>query len=51
MLEIILVGFATILSLFFILLWIEDHFNQDDEFVTVKDWHNFQTAMNKKGKN
>lgn len=48
MLEIILIGFATIFTLFFILLWIENHFNQDDEFLSVKEWHNFQSAM--KGK-
>ena len=51
MLLIIAAGFITILAIFLVLMWIEDHFQQNAEFVTIKDWHKFQTAMNKKGKN
>jgi len=51
MLLIIAAGFITIIAIFFILTWIEDHFQQNAEFVTIEKWEEFQTAMNKKGKN
>jgi hypothetical protein len=48
MLEILLLGAATCAIIFLIILWTESTISKDDEFVGVKDWHNFQTAM--KGK-
>jgi hypothetical protein len=48
MLEILGLGFITIATLFFLILWLEDRANRNDEFMSVKDWHNFRNAMDKK---
>ena len=51
MLLIIAAGFITIIAIFFILAWIEDHFQQNAEFVTIEEWEEFKQSMKKKGKN
>ena len=49
MLLIIAAGFITIAAIFFILTWIEDHFQQNAEFVSIQEWEEFQQSMKKKG--
>jgi hypothetical protein len=51
MLEIFGVGFLVVATLFFFILWLETRANRNDEFISVKDWHNFRTAMDKKEEN
>lgn len=29
-------------------LWLDGRLNRKDEFLTVEEWHNFQTKMRKK---
>lgn len=50
MLEIITVGFFTISIIFFIILWIDNCVNRNDEFIEVKEWHNFRNAFNQSNK-
>jgi len=45
MLEIFLLGAGTCTILLVLILWMESAINKNDEFITVKEWHNFQTAM------
>lgn len=51
MLEMFLFGSAVTIIVFFIVLYVEERFLKDQKFNEVKNWHKFQTAMNKKGKN
>ena len=51
MFEIFGVGIFTIMIIFCILLWFENKANRKNEFMSVKDWHNFRNAMNKKEEN
>jgi uncharacterized membrane protein len=47
MLEIFLLVVAIVIIGFFFIMWIESILNRDDEFMSVKDWHNFRNAMDK----
>jgi uncharacterized membrane protein len=49
MLEIFIIGTAVVLAIFAFILWIESILNHNDEFLTIKEWHNFQQSMSKKG--
>lgn len=43
-------GFLTVSAMFFIILWMEGRANRNDEFNTVKDWHNFRNAFDQSNK-
>ena len=50
MFEIMAVGFFTVSIIFFIILWVDDYANRNDEFFSVKEWHNFRNAFNQSNK-
>lgn len=50
MLEIFLLGFAIVTVLFIVISWLEGVANRNDEFLEVKEWHNFRNAFNKSNK-
>lgn len=49
MLEMFLLGVAIVIIGFFFILWIEAILNQDNEFIEIEEWEQFQQSM-KKGK-
>jgi len=40
-------GIFVVLSVFFLIVLIEDAMNKNDEFFAVKDWHNFRNTLDK----
>ena len=50
MLEIILIGFAVVIAAFAFVTWLDNYLNRNDEFISVKDWHDFQNSMKKGNK-
>lgn len=50
MLEIMGFGFLTVATIFFFLIWIEGKANRNDEFIEVKEWHNFRNAFDQSNK-
>jgi hypothetical protein len=49
MLEMFILGAIIVLTSFFFILWIEAILNQDNEFIAIEEWEQFQQSM-KKGK-
>jgi uncharacterized membrane protein len=49
MLEMLILGAIIVLAAFFFIFWVESILNDNNEFIEIEEWEQFQQSM-KKGK-
>jgi hypothetical protein len=43
-------GIIAVCTITICIIWLDAHLNRNEEFSSIKDWHNFGNALSDKGK-
>ena len=46
-----ILGIIFVTTITICIIWLDAHLNRNEEFSSVKEWHNFTNALSDKGKN